>query len=681
MSLLDRQITALRLTFRWSTSSQAWRERVGDVALIGGVALAAIITFLFSIQWWQILGVWAMCLVPAIALGAVGWLKLFGPVLYYDMIRQARQSKFAIFRFLYVLLLVFLLFSIATGITNWRLSVTSTHEAAEIAQRYFEVFMLVQFITVVLLTPAYVGGAIAEEKDRNTLEFMLATDLLNREIVLSKLGSRLANLVLLVLTGLPLLSFLQFLGGVDPNLVLAGFAVTAITIAGVAGVSILCSVTCKKPRDAIALAYMAVVAYYAVSVVLLLAVTFDRTLAAQPIWFGDDPPTFMEAVDIYNTGNLVSLLAAVTSAGSGGGLAMALPLLIGHYALFHGLLAVGCTALAIARLRRVALAQAGGTASKGRSKFRLWRRPRVGMNPMMWKERYCESGGRSTWIAVVLGIIVLAVTFVPAGMIIWKHVEYVLGARYNPWDSRGLAEEMNVWVRTCNVCVGCLTLLAVAVRASTSITTERDKQTLDTLLTTPLTISSILFAKWAGSILSLRLGLVWLGLIWLLALVTGGLHLLALLIVFLVWVIYASFASSLGLWFSATCRSSLRATVFTILSMIGLGVGHWVLWMCCAPAMVAGANPQHWLIAHAGMTPPVVMAVLPFSANEDLGNMLRRHRDDPVGEEIILWGFVGLLLWSAAAWGLYNFTKPRFRLAVRGGARQPQLDPADSSDG
>ena len=54
-------------------------------------------------------------LLAAVALGAVGWLKLFGPVLYYDMIRQARQSKFAVFRFLYVLLLVFLLFSIATS--------------------------------------------------------------------------------------------------------------------------------------------------------------------------------------------------------------------------------------------------------------------------------------------------------------------------------------------------------------------------------------------------------------------------------------------------------------------------------------------------------------------------------------------------------------------------------------
>ena len=101
-------------------------------------------------------------------------------------------------------------------------------------------------LAVALLTPAYVAGAIADEKDRKTLEFLLATDLRSREIVLSKLASRLANLTLFVLTGLPILSLIQFLGGVDPNLVLAGFAVTALTMAGLGGLSILNSTTSRS---------------------------------------------------------------------------------------------------------------------------------------------------------------------------------------------------------------------------------------------------------------------------------------------------------------------------------------------------------------------------------------------------------------------------------------------------
>jgi len=47
--------------------------------------------------------------------------------------------------------------------------------------------------------------AIAEEKERKTLDFLLASDLRSREIVLGKLASRLAYLTLVLLTGLPLL--------------------------------------------------------------------------------------------------------------------------------------------------------------------------------------------------------------------------------------------------------------------------------------------------------------------------------------------------------------------------------------------------------------------------------------------------------------------------------------------
>ena len=39
----------------------------------------------------------------------------------------------------------------------------------------------------------------------------------------------------LVLVGLPILSFLQFLGGIDPNLLLAGFAATIVTMVVIAG--------------------------------------------------------------------------------------------------------------------------------------------------------------------------------------------------------------------------------------------------------------------------------------------------------------------------------------------------------------------------------------------------------------------------------------------------------------
>jgi len=279
---------------------------------------------------------------------------------------------------------------------------------------------------------------------------------------------------------------------------------------------------------------------------------------------------------------------------------------------------------------------------------------------MLCKELHCEGNARTTWIGWFLFSMLLAATFLPAFIIIYnaRLDQYQPVTRYD-----GLAVYMNRWGRMCNVVVGSLTILAVAVRASNSITSERDKQTLDTLLTTPLDSTAILHAKWLGSLLGGRLALVWLAAIWALGIVTGGLHMLALPFVLAAWVVYASFAATLGCWFSVVCKTSMRATVLTILAAIGLGVGHWLPWMCCGPLMATSRSSpevqQHLFMAHAGvLTPPVVLGVLPFSAVE-LEHLDRRQDRELV--ELAGFSLVGLLVWSIGTAVLYASTSMRFR--------------------
>src|SRR5205085_2154923 len=87
-------------------------------------------------------------------------------------------------------------------VPQWMLTNPQGREMAEFAEWFFYTVMVVQFAAVLFLTPAYTAGAVAEEKDRKTLEFLFATDLSNREIVLSKLASRIFTMALIVLTGL-----------------------------------------------------------------------------------------------------------------------------------------------------------------------------------------------------------------------------------------------------------------------------------------------------------------------------------------------------------------------------------------------------------------------------------------------------------------------------------------------
>jgi ABC-type transport system involved in multi-copper enzyme maturation permease subunit len=647
------------LTFRWSNSAQTWQERTADGIVLGVLAASLVAGWWFGLSWWLLLPFCLACLaLPCLVLRLLGWLKVFGPVLYYDMIRSARHSRFVWLRFLYALVLLFLLFCVFLSAPR-RIS-GDARQAAQLAQNYFELFMVAQFVAVVLLTPAYVAGAIAEEKDRKTLEFMLATDLLNREIVLSKLGSRLANLALVVLTGLPILSILQFVGGIDPNMVLAGFIVTAMTIVGQAGVAILCSVTCKRPRDAIGLSYLGVVLYYGVGLAMMVALRNLAGLAATPLWFGDNPPMVQDAVDLYDRGSLIHVIIAVKRAGSMGTLAADLPVLVRDYAIFHGLLFLGCSLLAVARVRRVALDQMYGKPARSRAGRGLMARPPVSNHPMLWKEMECEGGGRMNWIGLVIFTLLLGCTLVPAVLIVVYHCEHFYQA--TGWRN-GLSTSMNAWGRTCNVLVGCLTLLAVAVRASTSITSERDKQTFDALLTSPLDSSTILHAKWLGSILGARMGLLWLAVIWAVGVVTGGLHIGAMLLVAVAWLIFAAFVATLGMWFSVVCKTSLRATVLTILSTIGLGVGHWLVWLCCGFAIAAnpgmGRAMENVLKFHAGLTPPFILGWLHFPADEFTfrGSFYGRRED----MDVYAFCLVGLITWAVATAALYAITSIRFR--------------------
>ena len=629
------------------------------------VAVAAVITYFADPPWWQILLIWGICLLPALAVSRMGWLKVFGPVLYYDMIRQARRSRFAFLRFFYVLVLVVLFFFVLVNVTDFRLGGADTNQAPVIAENYFNTFMIAQFVTVVLLTPAYVAGAIAEEKDRKTLEFMLATDLLNREIVLSKLGSRLGNLALVVLTGLPILSLIQFLGGVDPNLVLATFAVTAMTIVGQAGFSIYCSATCRKPREAIMLSYLAVVLYFGVwglqELVLLYLTPIGGT------FFN----ILSEWNDFYNKGNFIKFFVEVAKAGRAGTLSTALPVLVGGYAAFHGTVAVLTVALAVARLRRVALAQSYDKPVKGSDRWRLWPRPAVGSFPMVWKEMNCEGAGRASWLSRIVFTLIVAVIFAPAGVIVYVQWDRAFQSPITPQDD--LSWYMNLWGRFAFAGWGWLACMAVAVRASSSISNERDKQTFDTLLTTPLDSSSILFGKWLGSLLSLRYGIFLLLLIGCVGIVTGGLSLAAVPLMIAAWFIYAGFAAALGLWFSVVSRSSLKATVFTIMTLIGLHVGHWLPWMCCGFMMRGGPDSEHLLKLQACvLTPPFVLGWLPFCTE----NLTQRYGDRFVREwlEPTAYCVMGLLAWTLATVLLYSMTSMRFRWLTNRTTFLPESD-------
>src|SRR5258708_2590795 len=99
MSLLQSCTMWFRANFGWSSSRQSWQERLS----LGGILLAAFMALWLGsrLPLVQQLFLWGLIVVAALVLLRRGWLQLFGRVLFYDMVRAARRSRYFFLRWLY----------------------------------------------------------------------------------------------------------------------------------------------------------------------------------------------------------------------------------------------------------------------------------------------------------------------------------------------------------------------------------------------------------------------------------------------------------------------------------------------------------------------------------------------------------------------------------------------------
>jgi ABC-type transport system involved in multi-copper enzyme maturation permease subunit len=595
----------LRRTFAWSNTPAAWAERLSLAGVLAAVVGLAVYGAALA-PWQQVLG-WAVLVIAAAALFRRGWLRLFGPVLWFDLLRTARRGRTYLVRAGYllgILLVLWLMYLNAWPARHGR--EPTLHDLARFGQLFFWAFVAAQFAFLVLVTPAFTAGAVAEENQKKTLPFLLASDLRSGEIVLGKLAARLAHLGLLLLAGLPVLAAVQLLGGVDPHLVLAAFAGATLAVASAAGVGVLASVLVRTPRAAVVLAYAAVAGY---ALLCLLGEAAPAWWLPKKPFYASAPANFWEIetlIEIVEAGNPV--VAVYRTLNSSGRMETALLQALGAYALFHGTVAVGCTVAATALLRPAARREPPPPAA-GRSSAR----GAVGDWPMVWKEAHARRGWRR-WAArlcvgLLVGLSLWPATWLPARDL---SAGYSLDA---VWADLGRG--LNVWVRSAGTALACLGLLGVVMRAAFSFRVERERDTLDGLLTTPLGGAEIIGGKWLGAVLGGRGMLLWLGFVWVLAALGGGLSVWAVALLLPLWCVYVAAAASVGLWFSLVSRTSLRAVLYTVLAGLGLWFGHWLVWLVCLPLGVRGGHAMDAVLkAQVGLTPPAALAVAAFHPDD-----------------------------------------------------------------
>jgi len=184
-------------------------------------------------------------------------MTLIGPLFWYELWRLPRRGVLHRWRVLYVgalllgLVVVYLRsFRDATPLEALANpgALDSAGNAA-FAETFLMAFLAVQQLAVIVLTPLYAAGSIADEKERGTLDFLLSSPLPHYQILLGKLLARLAFVGSILAVGWPVLMLTFLFGGVDFEHLLGGFAISAVTAIFLANWGIMLACMKKNFRE------------------------------------------------------------------------------------------------------------------------------------------------------------------------------------------------------------------------------------------------------------------------------------------------------------------------------------------------------------------------------------------------------------------------------------------------
>jgi ABC-type Na+ efflux pump permease subunit len=428
------------------------------------------------------------------------------------------------------------------------------------AAEFTQSFMLALAVAVMLVTPLYTATAISEEKEKRTLDFLLATRLTSNDIVLGKLAARLLNLFGITLAALPILALTQLWGGVDWRLIAYGFAVVLAMLVSYACVGLMCSVVFARTRNAVIAAYAIV-------------------LGLNLIGFAVETPPHLCMSPVALLRNIAGLIASLDYPS----MTSRAELIIGRhvpFALFHfGLLVMGL-AIATTRLRSFAALHAGRTRrvmapldpeNEGRlivpHPLTIAPNPPLAGDPFIWKEQYLGRTigawflGRTLW---VYSYLILGLLLVCAVMIALEG----LGGWLSPF---------NLVMRVVCVLLQLLVLLSIALRMAACVSREREQQTLVSLLTLPVNRGRILRAKWLGTWRRARWAVGGLAMAFVTTGLAAGIQGAGWFLLPVVFAAHVWFFGNLGLLLSITCRSTNRAYSLLLASLLVIVVGSWVI--------------------------------------------------------------------------------------------------------
>ena len=182
---------------------------------------------------------------------------LFGPIFAKELVEMARRWRYYQNRVLFgalVLIVLLIVYQETQYIYTGRGGMT-TASMAKMAENFFLSYLWVQYLTVFLFVPFFLTGVISGEREQKTLDLLFTTQLTNKEIIFGKLGSRVVSMLMLIISGIPIVAITMLFGGVNVKVFVQSMAATLLLVLYVSAFAIYFSTTTKTTIGALVRTY------------------------------------------------------------------------------------------------------------------------------------------------------------------------------------------------------------------------------------------------------------------------------------------------------------------------------------------------------------------------------------------------------------------------------------------
>lgn len=496
----------------------------------------------------------------------------------------------------------------------------SLSELAKQASQTYTAVSVVQLVLMSFVAPIFCAGAITQEKDANTFHILLTTPLSNAQIVLGSLCSRLFFVWALLLSGLPIFCITMLYGGVTTREIFESFGLAACTGLLTGSVAIMISFLRVGTRRTIFAFFAGIAVYllglYAIGMSPAGQVTAAPTTPAGGLGVVPLHMSWLSAVHPFLALLVVTGQTPAPDWGDVAGYTWPANWMLAYpqygYMVFSTLVSILLVLICLFYVRRGAQdREAGGWLSAIMQRVRpsadgeRRRRSRhVWRNPIAWREAATRgsAGGRSAmrWVFAFGGL--------AAGLI-------VLIAHHQGWWGLGPAgvARTRAWLTFIVWIELLVVLLVITSTAATTLTREKEAQTMEMLLSTPLT-SRYIIAGMLQGLVRLVIPLIavpplTLAVVAIADLLSSGPAVStpeSVVGVPVVMIAFASLAGMVGLHFSLTLKKTVQAVMVSTSVVLGAAG---LLW-ACGSAVGSGG----------GALAAIVLPFTPFPAVQALIN-------------------------------------------------------------